>query len=166
MNARQRQIIIAIDLFAATFLLWFITQVTNAYIGMAYPDVPQTQVASLITLPNLFGLIVSFLIGPLTLKFNKVKLSYLALVSIVIYCAMFYIVGRFHLPFYLLSVACFFAGFSQAAYVPLLNSIITDHFPSQDRDKRIANYNVWISVGTLIILHVAGIIAAGNDGAD
>ena len=166
MNARQRQIIIAIDLFAATFLLWFITQVTNAYIGMAYPEVPQTQVASLITLPNLFGLIVSFLIGPLTLKFNKVKLSYLALVSIVIYCAMFYIVGRFHLPFYLLSVACFFAGFSQGAYVPLLNSIITDHFPSQDRDKRIANYNVWISVGTLIILQVAGIIAAGNDGAD
>lgn len=166
MNARQRQILIAIDLFAATFLLWFITQVTKAYIGMAYPEIPEPQVASLITLPNLFGLVVSFLIGPLAMKINKVKLSYLAIGSIVVYCAVFYVTGRFHLPFWLLSAGCFFAGFSQGAYVPLLNGIIADHFPAQDRDKRIANYNVWISVGTLIILQIAGFIAAGHDGAD
>ena len=166
MSLKQKQIMTAIDVFVAVILMWFVTQVTKAYIGIAYHEVPETSVAKLITLPNLFGLITSFIIGPLAAKTNKVKLTMFAHVSVIIYSLIFFFTGKFHGPFVLLSIACVFAGFAQGAYVPLLNSIISDHFPAEDRDKRIANYNVWVSVGTLIILQVAGFLAAGNDGAN
>lgn len=166
MNSKQKGIFWSINLFAFVFLMYFITQVTKAYIAVDYPEISDTMIANLLTIPNLVGLVFSFLIGPIALRHSKVKLSAVSLFCVVVYCAIFYITGRLHLPFAMLVVGCFFAGCSQGTYAPLLNSIIADHFPAEQRGNRIANYNVAINIGALVILQLSGIIASKNDGAN
>lgn len=166
MNSKQKSIFWSINLFAFVFLMYFITQVTKAYIAADYPEISDTMIANLLTIPNLVGLVFSFLIGPVALKYSKRKLTAVSLACVIVYCAVFYLTGLLHLPFWMLIVGCFFAGCSQGTYAPLLNSIIADHFPEEQRGNRIANYNVAINVGALIILQVSGFIASGNNGAN
>lgn len=166
MNSKQKNIFWSINLFAFVFLMYFITQVTKAYIAADYPEISDTMIANLLTIPNLVGLVFSFLIGPVALKHSKRKLTAVSLACVIIYCAAFYFTGLLHLPFWMLIVGCFFAGCSQGTYAPLLNSMIADHFPAEQRGNRIANYNVAINIGTLIILQLSGIIASANDGAN
>lgn len=146
MESKQKKLMFAINLYVAVLLMWFITQVTKAYIGMAYPEMSNLQVSNLITLPNMAGLVFSFLIAPIALKFSKVKLYIVAILCVLGYCVIFYVNGLLHGPFWIYYVACFLAGFGQGAYVPLLNSIIGEHFKAEERGHRIANYNVWLSV--------------------
>lgn len=166
MNSKQKNIFWSINLFAFVFLMYFITQVTKAYIAADYPEISDTMIANLLTIPNLVGLVFSFLIGPVALKHSKRKLTAVSLACVIIYCAAFYFTGLLHLPFWMLIVGCFFAGCSQGTYAPLLNSMIADHFPAEQRGNRIANYNVAINIGALIILQLSGIIASANDGAN
>ena len=165
MNSKQKSIFWSINLFAFVFLMYFITQVTKAYIAADYPEISGMMVDSLLTIPNLVDLVFSFLIGPIALRHSKVRLAAVSMFCVIIYCAIFYITGRLHLPFGMFVAGCFFAGCSQGTYAPLLNSIIADHFPAEQRGNRIANYNVAINVGAVIILQLSGIVAAADGGA-
>lgn len=164
-NPTQKTLMLGINLFSVVFLWWFISQVTKAYIGMSYPDVSETSVASLISMPNLFGLITSFLIGPIAMKMKKTTLACGSILSVVIYCAIFYLNGKANGPFGLYYIACVFAGLAQGSHAVLLNSIISLHFSPEERGGCIANYNVFLNLGALFVLQVAGIIASANDGA-
>lgn len=166
MSKKQRQVMLAVNTFALVYLMYFITQVTKAYIGISYSDVPKAAVDSLLTVPNMVGLVVSFIVGPLSLKRSKVRLASAAMMCVFIYCMIFYFTGRFHAPFVCLYIGCVFAGCAQGTYAVMLNSIISAHFPGEERSDRIANYNVALNIGAVIILRLAGKIAAGHGGAD
>ena len=75
MTQKQRNLTIAIAIFIVPFLMTFITRVTKAYIGMAYPEQSNIAVQNLITFPSFFGMAAALLIGPIALKFSKVKLT-------------------------------------------------------------------------------------------
>ena len=164
-KSTQRQLMLAINIFSVVFLYWFITQVTRAYIGLAYPDVSPTTVSSLISLPNLFGLISSRIIGPIAIKVKKGPLAGVAIASVVLYCLIFYVNGKAHGPFGIYYIGCVLAGIAQGTHAALLNGLLGLHFQAEERGRRIANYNVWLNIGALIVLQVSGIIAARNDGA-
>lgn len=165
MNSKQKQVMLSINVFVLFFLMTFIAQVTRAYVGLDYPDVASSTVSLLITIPNLSALVFAILIGPFSVKRNKVSLLSTALIAMILHCVIYYINGRAHGPFawYLIAGAC--GGYGIGTYIPLINSILSDHFPGDERSKRIANYNVWINVGGVALLQLAGIIAAKNDGA-
>lgn len=165
MTLKQKQSMLAINSFVVFFLLTFIAQVTRAYVGLAYPDVSPTTVSTLITIPNLSALIFAFLIGPIAVKYNKVKLLSTSLIAMILHCVIYYFNGRVHGPFSLYLVAGALGGYGIGTYIPLINGILSDHFPGEERAKRIANYNVFINIGGVILLQLAGIVAAKNDGA-
>lgn len=164
MNNKQRKVMIGICIYAFVWLMYHLTMVTKAYIGSAYPEISETMIANLVTLPNLAGIIASFVIGPIALKRSKSKIAMTALFSVFLYCIIFYFNGLFHGPFWLYIVACVFAGYGQGSYIPMLNGIINEHFPIDQIGDRIANYNVAINIGAVIILQAGGIIASLNGG--
>ena len=156
---------LSINLFALFFLMTFISQVTRAYVGLAYPNVAETTVSLLVTIPNLTAMIFAFLIGPFSVGKNKVNLLSTALIAMILHCVLFYINGRMHGPFFIYLIAGACGGYGIGTYIPLINSIISDHFPSDQRSKRIANYNVFINIGGMILLQLSGVVAARNNGA-
>lgn len=165
MNSKQKQVMLAVNCFVVFFLMTFIAQVTRAYVGLDYPEVSATTVSTLITIPNLSALVFALLIGPFAVKRNKVALLSSSLIAMILHCAIYYFNGRVHGPFTWYLVAGALGGYGIGTYIPLINGILSGHFPGDQRSKRIANYNVFINIGGMILLQLAGIIAAKNDGA-
>lgn len=165
MSSRQKQVMLAINAFVLFFLMTFIAQVTRAYVGLDYPEVPANTVSTLITIPNLSALVFAFLIGPIAVKHNKVTLLSTSIIAMIIHCAIYYVNGMMHGPFFLYMVAGACGGYGIGTYIPLINGILSDHFPGDERAKRIANYNVFINIGGVILMQAAGVLAAKNDGA-
>ena len=83
----------------------------------------------------------------------------------ILHCVIYYLKGRVHGPFTWYLIAGALGGYGIGTYIPLINGILSDHFPGDQRSKRIANYNVFINIGAVILLQFAGIVAAKNDGA-
>lgn len=165
MSSTQKQVTISINMFVLFFLMTFISQVTRAYVGLDYPEVSESSVSTLITIPNLTALVFAFVIGPIAVKRNKVKLLSTSLIAMIIHCVIYYVNGLLHGPFWIFMLAGACGGYGIGTYIPLINGILSDHFPGDQRSKRIANYNVFINIGGVIVLQSAGIIAARNDGA-
>lgn len=166
MNTKQKNIMLAINIYVFAFLMTFITRVTKAYIGMAYPEQTDIAVQNLITFPSFYGMAAALLIGPIAMKIKKSKLAIAAIAFMVIHNVITYFTGLVHGPFALLHVGAAFGGVAIGIYITLLNSIISDHFPPEKRAACIAKYNVWINIGGVIILYVAGWLAEGNNGAN
>ena len=165
MTSKQKQTMLAINAFFVFFLLTFIAQVTRAYVGLAYPDVPATTVSTLITIPNLSALIFAFVSGPIAVKVNKKKFLVTSMLAMLLHCVIYYFNGRAHGPFGLYLFAGFLGGYGIGTYIPIINGILSDHFPGEERAKRIANYNVAINIGAVILLQSAGFLAAKDNGA-
>ena len=165
MTTKQKNIMIGVNVYVLVFLMTFITRVTKAYIGMAYPNETDLAVQNLITYPSFFGMIASLLIGPIALKFSKVKLCQITMFMMFLHCVIYYITGLLHLPFFCLHIGGALGGIAIGIYITLLNSLIADHFPAEKRAECIAQYNVWINVGGVAITYGAGWLAASNDGA-
>ncbi len=166
MEKKQKQIGLALNIYVSSILMFYITQNVRAYIGMSYPGVSDTTVTSLITIPTAFALVVSFLIGPLALRFSKVVLLTFVMLSMGAYSLIFFFVGITNGPFWMLIVACAFAGIGQGGFAPLMNTIIGENWEEEQRANRIAVYNVANNCGAVCILFLSGRIGAGNDGAN
>ena len=108
----------------------------------SYPEVSDVTVTSLITIPTMFALVFSFIIGPLAMRFNKVALMTIVMCCMGAYSLIFFFNGLMHGPFFLYTVACALAGFAQGGFAPLMNTIIGENFESEARAGRIAVYNV------------------------
>lgn len=166
MTKQQKQITWAMNIYVSSILMYYITQNVRAYIGLSYPEVSDVTVTSLITIPTMFALVFSFVIGPLAMRFNKLVLMTIVMCCMGAYSLIFFFNGLMHGPFILYTVACALAGFAQGGFAPLMNTIIGENFESKDRAGRIAVYNVANNCGAFVILFLSGRIGAGNDGAN
>lgn len=166
MTKQQKQITWAMNIYVSSILMYYITQNVKAYIGLSYPEVSDVTVTSLITIPTMFALVFSFIIGPLAMRFNKVALMTIVMCCMGAYSLIFFFNGLMHGPFFLYTVACALAGFAQGGFAPLMNTIIGENFESEARAGRIAVYNVANNCGAFVILFLSGRIGAGNDGGN
>jgi len=166
LTPKQKKLALAINVYMTTFLMFYITTSVKAYIGMYYPEVPDTLVTSLISLPTICGLIAAVLVGPISMKVSKIGLMIFAMASMGVYGLIMFWAGITHADFGWLVFATVIAGIGQGLFAPLANTLISENFLSEDRAKTIARYNVWENCGAFVILMVSGRIAAGNDGAN
>ena len=135
MTKRQRQISYTLNFYVTSILMYMITQNVVANIMVSYPDVADYAVKSLTTLPTLFGLIATFAMGPVALKFDKTKLLVLVMCSMGIFSLIFFANGILHGPFEIYYVAVVFGGFAMGSFAPLMNLIIGENF-CREREKR------------------------------
>lgn len=166
MTKRQKMISYTLNFYVTSILMYMITQNVVANIMASYPEVADYTVKSLTTLPTLFGLLATFAMGPIAMKFDKVKLLVIVMCSMGIFSLIFFANGVMHGPFELYYVAVVFGGFAQGSFAPLMNLIIGENFDEADRAGRIASYNVTNNVGAFFVLLISGRIAATNDGAN
>ena len=166
MTKRQKMISYTLNFYVTSILMYMITQNVVANIMASYPDVADYTVKSLTTLPTLFGLISTFAMGPIAMKFDKTKLLLLVMCSMGIFSLIFFANGLVTGPFELYYVAVVFGGFAMGSFAPLMNLIIGENFDENDRAGRIASYNVTNNCGAFVILLVSGRIAATNGGAN
>ena len=110
MTKRQRQISYTLNFYVTSILMYMITQNVVANIMVSYPDVADYAVKSLTTLPTLFGLIATFAMGAVALKFDKTKLLVLVMCSMGIFSLIFFVwvlIWMFHA----LRVSCNLKGY-------------------------------------------------------
>ncbi len=166
MTKRQKMISYTLNFYVTSILMYMITQNVVANIMASYPDVADYTVKSLTTLPTLFGLISTFAMGPIAMKFDKTKLLILVMCSMGIFSLIFFANGLMTGPFWLYYVAVVFGGFAMGSFAPLMNLIIGENFDEANRAGRIASYNVTNNCGAFFILLISGRIAATNNGAN
>jgi len=136
-----------------------------AYIVGSYPDVPVSSVMSILTIPGIVAMFVSFGIGPLSLKINKKYLLLIALSSALIYYAVFVLVGE-RGPFAFLLVGACILGIIRGSGSTLVNAMIGDFVEPAKRASRIALASAILHGGSGLTALLGGMIAAGNDGSN
>ncbi|MCL2202227.1 MAG: MFS transporter [Oscillospiraceae bacterium] len=165
MTTSKRAVLALCILGFTMYLAGGITTPSIAYIAHSYPEFSEYTVSTLITMPGIIALIVSFFVGPLVLKFNKKYLLMFSVSMTLIYFSVFSFAGG-RGPLSLLMVAAGFLGIHRGAGSALVNSIIGEFVPPEKRAQTIALTGSVMQAGSGLIAIIAGWIAAGNDGAD
>lgn len=165
MTKQQKMIGWSLNIYVTSILMFYITQNVVANIMASYPGVADYAVKSLATLPTLFGLVTTFAMGPLAMRFSKVRLLVSVMCSMGASSLVFFANGVLHGPFEVFYLGCVLSGFGLGGFAPLMNTIISESFEKDGRASRIASYNVANNCGAFVILFLSGRIAAGNGGA-
>ena len=164
MTKPQKMISYTLNFYVTSILMYMITQNVVANIMASYPEVADYTVKSLTTLPTLFGLLATFAMGPIAMKYDKVKLLVVVMCSMGLFSLIFFANGVLHGPFEIYYLGVVFGGFAQGSFAPLMNIIIGETFEEEDRAGRIAAYNVTNNVGAFFVLFLSGRIAATGGG--
>jgi|GEM_PF-719936 len=158
--------IISLYVIGFFFLMFFLTQALIAYIMNSYPQYTPNQVMLIITLPNLIGLFISFAVGPLTMKIPKNYMVLAIPVCIFIYMMIFYFVGTYNGPFWMLIVAAAIASIPQGSVAVLGPALMADYTTPEVRGKYLSIMLALQALGSTVVFLLGGNIASGNDGAD
>jgi predicted MFS family arabinose efflux permease len=161
----QKRAIAAIYVISFVLLMQSITGTTIAYIIDSYSGLPPMSVQQIVSLPAIFGLIVSFVIGPVAMKINKKYLAIFTAFMILIYFAIFAFVGSKG-PFSLLLVSTVFAGIAQGAAMTLMSSMIGEIVGAEKSAVYVAVSSAIMNGGNALMAIAGGAIAARNGGAN
>jgi MFS family permease len=159
----KKRALIAIYIISFVLLLHQLTTTTIAYIIDSFPHLPPASVQQLVSLPSIFGLIVSLILGPLTLKINKKHLTLFTAFMLLIYFSVFSFAGSKSITPLLVATA--FAGVAQGAAITLISSMIGE-FAGPERNANYVAAGLAVLNGGVALMSVAGgAIAARNGGA-
>jgi MFS family permease len=159
----QKRALVAIYTISFVLMLQQFTGTTIAYIIASFPHLPPTSVQQIVSLPAIFGLIVSFLIGPLALKINKKYLTSFTAFSLLVYFAIFAFAGSKSITPFL--VATVFAGVAQGGSITLVSSMIGEFVGAEKSAGYVAAGLAVVNGGGALMAIIGGAIAAGNGGA-
>jgi MFS family permease len=162
----QKRAVLAVYIISFVLLLQGVTGTTIAYIIQSYSDrVSPISVQQLMSLPAIFGLIISFIIGPIAMKINKKYLTMICALSIFTYFAFFALVGSKG-PFSLLLISTVFAGIAQGSAMTLMSSMIGEFVGPAKSATYVAVGLALMNGGGALMAILGGAIAAGNGGAN
>jgi predicted MFS family arabinose efflux permease len=161
----QKRALVAIYIMSFVLLLTQFTGTTIAYIIGSYSELDPVSVQQLVSLPAIFGLIISFIIGPIAMKVNKKYLTMFTGLCIIIYYAIFAFVGS-NGPFPLLIFATVFGGITQGAAMTLASSMVGEFVGAEKSASYVAISLALMNGGGAFVAIVGGTIAAGNGGAN
>ena len=150
-----------------SFVLMFssMTSPLLVYIMQSYSEVNPDTAMRILTLPALIALFISFAVGPIATKINKKLLLIFSSGCVLIYFAMFALIGG-NGPFSMLLAAACIVGICQGSAVTLISSIIGEFIEAARRATVIALSMAVMSGGGALLSLTGGIIAAGNGGAN
>jgi len=155
----------AVLIISFVLMLAGMTSPLLAYIMKSYPEIDPGTAMRVLTLPALIALIISFAVGPIATKINKKLLLIFSSGCVLIYFAVFAVVGS-NGPFSMLLVAAGIVGICQGSGLTLISSIIGEFIEGAKRATVIALSMAMMNGGGAIISLLGGVIAAGNDGAN
>lgn len=161
----SKRAVLALRILSAVLFLTAVTNPLLAYIIQSYSDLPVETVTSILTMPALVGIFVSFLIGPIALKINKKYLLLFSVSTTLIYFGIFAFVGSGG-PFIMLIIGACILGISRGSGMALVNSSIAEFVEEKKRATTIASCMAIMQGGSAMVAIIGGRIAAVNDGAN
>ncbi|MDR1422750.1 MAG: MFS transporter [Coriobacteriales bacterium] len=124
--------------------------IVMGFVYAAYPDSNPLDVVTIITIPSLVGVVFSFIIGPLSLKFPKKPLIlislFLAAINGVI---LFFGVGV--APLWVLQIGAVLIGIMRGVTRTLLPAIITDNSEKEKHGTYLGFYQSAITAGGFLV---------------
>ena len=160
-----RRAIFSIGIVNFVAYIYSMSSTMITYIMESYPDLPQTTVNQILTLPGIVGLIASFLIGPIMMKVSKKFLLTLNAIFMIGYGAIFVLVGG-NGPFWLFYVAAVLAGISMGTQLSICTVVISEFTEPKKRPAFAAVCTASMNAGAALLNVVGGYIAQGNGGAN
>lgn len=163
-ESHYRKIKIAVYAVAFCLSIWMITSTCFAYIVQSYPEMSLTQLQQLLTAYALVSIVVSLIMGPLSIKVSKKVLMNIGLCLLFTACMIYAFVGS--KSYVLLYIGGMIYGMSAGITGVMLNSIIAEALPPETRADAMAKYSVFSQIGAIIYNILGGWIAAQNSGAN
>ena len=160
----QKKAFLALCVIASMMMIANMTGSFLAYIYDSYPDISPTNVQLVMTLPGLVGLLVSFAVGPLALKFNKKYLLLLTALANFISIMAFAVFGVSG-PFAVLLVAAGFSGITRGAAMALINSSIGEYIGAEKSASYIAINAAIMNGGSALVGVIGSVIGSASGGA-
>ena len=166
MKDNKNRVLIGLYVLCSVLSVYGITNSLFANIAASYPDVPLTTLQQIMTIPSLSSMVVSFIIGPLAMKFSKKLLLLISAGCEVCYFLIFIYIGSTGGPVGALLFAALLAGFCSGSAITLGATIIGENFPPEKSGTYVAIITSMLQCGAAIANIICGRIAAGNGGAD
>lgn len=149
---------------AAVLTMSFVQMATNAVsviladIAAEFPNTSVAGIQYLMTFPNLLIVVVSLLAAGLSGFIKKRALTILGLLLVNIAG-----IGSFvlHNTLYLLYVWAGLLGIGVGLVVPMANSLITDYFQGEERNRLLGYQTGSANAGSMLMTYVGGILATG-----
>jgi len=135
-----------------------------AYIYASYPEIETTTVQLVMTLPGLVGLFVSFIVGPLALKFNKKYLLLITAATNLLSVVAFAVYGV-RGPFVILIFAAAVSGITRGSAMALINASIGEFIGAAKSASYIAISGAVMHGGSASIGLIGSAIGAAEGGA-
>lgn len=126
-------------------------------IKLHFPDVEESVIQMVLTLPALFGLIFAFAAGPLSMRVSKKSLVIFSLVNGTIAGLIALILGPFGMGFLLLS--SILIGVAQGINSTMTMALITDYFTGEERDTMMGLQSAFLNGGSMVLLFTSGLLA-------
>ena len=129
-------------------------------IKLHFPDVEESVIQMVLTLPALFGLIFAFAAGPLSMRVSKKSLVIFSLANGSIGGLIALILGPLAIGFLLLSSVLI--GVAQGINSTMTMALITDYFIGEERDTMMGLQSAFLNGGSMVLLFTSGLLANGK----
>lgn len=165
MKTQSKKVIIGLCVIGSISSLYGITNSLIANIMASYSDIAPTTMSQLMTLPSIVGLVTSFAIGPLAMKFDKKKLL-VAMAAAVFSAMMIFMIIGGRGPLWLLFVGAAVAGVASGANMTLISALINVFYDESKSGTYVAISTACIQGGAALANLASGFLAAGNGGTN
>jgi MFS family permease len=127
--------------------------------------IPYEQLAFIMTMPSLVGLVVAFGVGPLSLKVNKKLLLFISACAALCYTLVLGLVGRSG-PVELLYAGACLAGITQGSNTVLIGTILNEHYDPEKNATYLSVVLGAVNASAMLSGMAGGAIATMDGGAN
>lgn len=156
-NKDTKRIKLAILSISSLLMISMTASAILADIELHFPDVEESIIQMVLTLPALFGLIFAFAAGPLSMWISKKSLVIFSLGSGLIGGLIALILGPLMIGFLL--IASVLIGVSQGINATMTLALITDYFSGEESGAMMGLQSAFLNGGSMVLLFTSGLLA-------
>ncbi|MEO1816486.1 MAG: MFS transporter [Acetobacterium sp.] len=152
-----KKIKLAILSIASLLMISMTASAILADIELHFPDLEESVVQMVLTLPALLGLIFAFVAGPLSMRISKKSLVIFSLINGLIGGLIALILGPLAIGFLLL--ASVLIGIAQGINATMTLALITDYFTGEESGAMMGLQSAFLNGGSMVLLFTSGLLA-------
>ncbi|PKM53124.1 MAG: hypothetical protein CVV00_13855 [Firmicutes bacterium HGW-Firmicutes-5] len=156
-TTETKRIKLAILSIASLLMISMTASAILADIELHFPELEESVIQMVLTLPALLGLIFAFAAGPLSMRISKKSLVIFSLVNGLIGGLIALILGPLAIGFLLLSSVLI--GVAQGINATMTLALITDYFTGEESGAMMGLQSAFLNGGSMVLLFTSGLLA-------
>jgi MFS family permease len=152
-----KKIKLAILSIASLLMISMTASAILADLELHFPELEESVIQMVLTLPALLGLIFAFAAGPLSMRISKKSLVIFSLINGLIGGLIALILGPLAIGFLLL--ASVLIGIAQGINATMTLALITDYFTGEESGAMMGLQSAFLNGGSMVLLFTSGLLA-------